>query len=74
MRSAAGVEWKEVYSAIGMKQSAWSRKMMDKESRFSLEELGAVADFFSQRVGKPLTGWPLVDVEVSDIVDRPRSS
>ena len=70
MRAACHVEPKAIYDAIGMRQSAWSKKWSGSGSTFTVEELGAIADFFSTRTGTPLTGWPLVDVEVSTLLDE----
>jgi hypothetical protein len=69
MRVACRVEPIEIYKAIGMKQSAWSKKMRSATSTFTVVELGAIADYFARLVDKPLTGWPLVTVEVSDRLD-----
>ena len=69
MRVACGVEPADIYRAIGMSQSAWSKKWNSTASSFNVQELGAIAEYFSKLTGKPLTGWPIVDVEVSGLLD-----
>lgn len=70
MRVACGVPVKELYGAVGIAQSQWSKKMIGELSTFSYKEAGDIADFFSFKLGKPLVGWPFVDAEVSDLLER----
>lgn len=72
MRVACRVEPADIYRAIGMKQSAWSKKWRSATSSFTVTELGAIADYFSGLTGRALTGWPVVDAEVSDLLDALR--
>lgn len=72
MRVACGLEPPDIYRGIGMKQTAWWRKWHGKGSTFSTAELGAIAEFFSRKTGKALTGWPIVDSETSDLLDALR--
>jgi len=74
MRTAVGVTDPKIYRAIKMGQTAWNRKMAaGKPSTFSVVELAAIADYFSHKVGKPLTGWPFVDAEAAALLDELRT-
>lgn len=53
-----GTDQKELFVAIGMSQPTWSKHWNGRE--FSLEELAAIADFFSKKKGRPLRGWPFL--------------
>lgn len=72
MRAEAGVERKELFDAVGIAQSQYSKKLSGELSTFSLREFGDIADFFSKRTGRPLIGWPFVAPEVSDLLDPKR--
>lgn len=62
-----GVEPKELYTAIGMPQPDWSRRLNGRA--FKLEELADIADFFAERKKRALTGWPFVSLAESAILD-----
>jgi hypothetical protein len=72
MRVACGVERKELFEAVGIAQSQFSKKLTGLRSTFSLKEMGDIADFFAARTGRALIGWPLIDAEVSDLLDARR--
>ena len=72
MRVACGVTAKELYGAVGIAQSQWSKKMIGELSTFTFKEAGDIADFFAARLRKPLVAWPFVDVEVSDLLEPRR--
>jgi len=61
------VDPKEVYTAIGMPQPDWSKRMSGRP--FKVEELAAVADFFADRKRRPLRGWPILSLAESAILD-----
>jgi len=69
MRVACGVERKVLYEATGIAQSQFSKKLEGRLSTFSLKELGDLADFYTGRTGRSLIGWPLIDAEVSDLLE-----
>lgn len=50
---------KDVAKAIGMSVDVFSRKMNRNRSEFTLDELGAIADFFNAP-----PGWPILDADV----------
>lgn len=58
MMTDTRTDQKEVFTAIGMSQSTWSKHMNGRE--FSLKELAAIADVFSEKKGRPLRGWPFL--------------
>jgi hypothetical protein len=59
-RSRPPIQNKELASALGMGEDVFSRKMRMKRSTFTLDELGAIADFFEAP-----DGWPVLDGSVS---------
>lgn len=58
-RSRPQIQNKELAAAIGMSDDVFSRKLRRSRSEFSLDELGAIADFFSAPAG-----WPVLDADV----------
>lgn len=70
MRDRLGLQDKDVFMSIGMEQGTFSRKMAGVR-RFTVEELGQIADFFSAQTGRRLPGWPFVtDAECRIIESR----
>lgn len=65
MRIECGLMAKQIAADVGLSEAAWSKKMSMNQSSFSLDELGRVAEAFAKASGKPLTGWPFVDPDVS---------
>jgi hypothetical protein len=59
-RSRPRVQNKELAGALGMDEGVFSRKMRQSRSTFSLDELGAIADFFEAP-----PGWPVLDGDVA---------
>lgn len=59
MTERSGLDDKAVHLGIGMKQTTYSKKASGGR-RFTIEELGRIADFFSRLTGRPLQGWPFV--------------
>ena len=61
-RSRPIVTNRELAAAIGMAPDVFSRKMRGARSSFTLDELGAIADWF----GVPLdSAWPVLDADVA---------
>jgi hypothetical protein len=58
-RSRPVLSNKEVAAAIEMTDDLFSRKLRMKRSTFTLEEMGAIADFFDAP-----PGWPVLDADV----------
>ena len=70
LRRRLGLRDRDIYEACGISQPQWAHKMANAgKSHFSLRELGLVADLFSRRLGRPLTGWPMVPLAVCDEID-----
>jgi hypothetical protein len=70
LRMRLGLRDRDLYEACGISQPQWAHKMANAgKSHFSLRELGLVADFFSRRLGRALTGWPVVSLAVCDEID-----
>jgi hypothetical protein len=59
MRDHLDLQDKDIYLGIGMTQSAFSRKMTGVR-RFTVEEIGDIADFFAGVTGRVLPGWPFL--------------
>lgn len=59
-RSRPQVQNKELAGALGMAEDVFSRKMRLSRSTFTLDELGAIADFFDAP-----DGWPVLDANVA---------
>jgi hypothetical protein len=59
-RSRPPIQNKELAAAIGMAADVFSRKMRITRSTFTLDELGAIADFFEAP-----EGWPILDGNVA---------
>jgi hypothetical protein len=59
MRDHLGLQDKDVFLSIGMTQATFSRKMAGVR-KFTVEELGAIADYFAEQTGRTLPGWPLL--------------
>jgi hypothetical protein len=59
MRDRLGLQDKDIFMSIGMEQGTFSRKMAGVR-RFTVEELGQIADFFAEHTGRRLPGWPFV--------------
>lgn len=59
-RSRPKIQNKELAAAVGMAEDVFSRKMRRSRSTFTLDELGAIADFFDAPVG-----WPVLDGDVA---------
>lgn len=71
MRDREDVQDKEIALACGISTSQFSHKMANvKKSSFSVEELGRIADFFSERTGRLLPGWPLVSERECAMVEQ----
>lgn len=70
MRDRLDLQDKDIFMSIGMEQANFSRKMSGAR-RFTVEELGMIADFFAQKTGRALPGWPfLSDGECKIIESR----
>lgn len=61
---------KEVALGIGITEPEYSQKKRGIINSFSLEEFSELADFFSTRTGRPLIGFPFLDRQLQDAVDR----
>jgi hypothetical protein len=69
-RKRLGLRDRDIYEACGISQPQWAHKMANAgKSHFSLREIGLVADFFARRLGRPLTGWPVIPLAVCDEID-----
>ena len=67
LRERLGLRDRDVYEACGISQPQWAHKMANAgKSRFTVRELGLVADFFSRKLRRPLSGWPMVPLAVCD--------
>lgn len=53
---------REMAAQIGLKEDVFSRKINLSRSSFSLEEFGAIADFFNAPVG-----WPMLPADVKKV-------
>ena len=58
-RSRPPISNKELWTALGMTEDVFSRKIRMSRSEFTLDELGAIADYFEAP-----QGWPIVDADV----------
>lgn len=76
MISVAGVRQRDVAAAIGASETVFSQKLRGIRSHFTTEELGAIADYFAhpERTGRPLLGFPFLDLELTDLIDRALAS
>lgn len=60
---------REAAGTLGVGEPAFSAKMRGVKSHFTVEELGALADLFSAKLGRPLTGAPFLDLEHAEMID-----
>lgn len=61
MRDRLGLQDKDIWMELGIDQGQFSRKMANAgQSRFRVDELGAIADLFARLTGRLLPGWPFV--------------
>ena len=72
MRVSCGMTASAVAAAVKLTPADWSKKVRLVQSSFTNEELGRIADFFSQVTGRPLLGWPFVDETVSALLESHR--
>lgn len=68
MRDRLGLQDKDIFLSVGMTQTAFSRKMAGAR-KFTVEEMGRIADYFAQLTGRVLPGWPLVGDEACRIIE-----
>lgn len=68
MRDRSGLQDKDIFLSIRMSQTAFSRKMAGAR-KFSVEELGRIADFFAARTGRSLPGWPVVTDQACRLIE-----
>jgi len=68
LRDREGLQDKDIFLSIGMEQTTFSRKMSGIR-KFSVEELGQIADFFSAHTGRPLPGWPFISETTCAIIE-----
>lgn len=61
---------KEVAIGIGMSESVLSSKLHGIRSHFYEDEMARLADFFRRKSGRPLIGFPHLDWEMQETVDR----
>jgi hypothetical protein len=61
LRDRLGMQDKEIAHVVGISPPQFSHKMANAgRSSFTVEELGRIADLFSEKTGRLLPGWPLV--------------
>lgn len=61
MRERLKLQDKEIAHEVGISPPQFSHKMTNAgRSSFTVEELGRIADFFAERTGRALLGWPFV--------------
>lgn len=60
-QSRPPVQDKELGAALGVSKGSFSNKIHMTKSSFSIEEFGAIADFFDAPEG---SGWPFVPSHV----------
>lgn len=68
MRDRLGLQDKDIFLSIGMAQASFSRKMAGVR-RFTVEELGQIADYFAAHTGRVLPGWPFLNNETCRIIE-----
>lgn len=68
MRDRLGLQDKDIFLSIRMSQTAFSRKMAGAR-KFSVEELGRIADYFAQHTGRVLPGWPVLSDGTCQIIE-----
>lgn len=69
-RQVAGVNQKEVALSIGMTETTYAQKLRGVRSHFFEDEMEAIGDFFRRATGRPLTGFPHVDWQLMESIDR----
>lgn len=61
---------KEIALGIGMAEPVFSSKMRGIRSHFYEDEFEAIAVWFRRRSGRPLTGFPHLDWQLMEGIDR----
>lgn len=68
MRDRLDLQDKDIYLSIDMPQAQFSKKITGVLD-FSVEELGQIADFFAEKTGRVLPGWPFVADAACKIIE-----
>lgn len=69
-RLEMGLSQKDVAISIGITEPEYSQKKRCVINSFSLEEFGKIAEYFSRRASRPLIGFPFLDRQLQEVVDR----
>jgi transcriptional regulator with XRE-family HTH domain len=70
MRRELGLSQKDVAITIDITEPEYSQKKRGIDNSFSLDEFGRIAEYFARKSGRPLIGFPFLDRQLQDVVDR----
>jgi hypothetical protein len=65
-----GLLQKEIAFGIGLSETVLSSKLKSVRSHFYEDEFAKLADFFRKKTARPLIGYPHLDWEMMETVDR----
>lgn len=64
------IQQKEVAFAAGLSETVFSQKKRGVRSHFYEDEFERIAEFFRRRYRRPLIGFPHLEWQMQDAVDR----